>query len=545
MRSLHKTRVTKNTGHPDFSRPNSHAEVPKDREASRGYTEVQEFGWRRAVVTVAVIAATMLEIIDTTIVNVALPNIQGNFGVSVDQGAWVVTGYIIANVIIIPITPWLQARFGRRAYYLASIGIFTFASVMCGFAGSFGALVFWRLVQGMGGGGLISTSQAILRETYPAQEQGKAQGIFSLGVIVGPALGPLLGGIITDNLSWRWAFFINIPVGLLAAAAVYFVLRNPAAPQKDKRLDWIGLALLAMGLGAMQYVLDQGQQYDWFADSNIRLFAAASAAGLIGFVIWTLRSRIPIVDLHVLRYRQVAAGSLLGAALGVSLYGSVLIIPQYVQNSLGFTATLSGETILVRALAIALLTPAAAIVAMRGRLDPRWQVFAGFLMLGVSNWMLATVTTSETSFWTLGPALIISGLGLSQIFVPLSIAVLGAVPPKDVPAASAFFNLARQVGGSIATAVLVTVLLRSVTQHQAALGSDVTLHAQAVHQYLQAHGGEHSVSALQNLTNLVTQQAYILSYADTARLTALITLVLAPLVILMRRPRPTGTVTAK
>jgi len=512
---------------------------------SIAYTSVAEFGWRRAVVTLAVITATLLEIIDTTIVNVALPNIQGNFGVSVDQGAWVVTGYIIANVVVIPITPWLSERFGRRAYYLASILLFTFASVMCGLSGSFGELVFWRLIQGVGGGGLISTSQAILRDTYPRSEQGKAQGIFSLGVIVGPALGPVLGGMITDNLTWRWAFFINIPVGILAAIAVYLVLRNPMKPQKDKHLDWIGLGLLAMGLGSMQYVLDQGQQFDWLSDPNIRLFAIFAAAGILGFIVWTLRSKIPVVDLHVLRYREVAAGSLLGAALGVSLYGSVLILPQYVQNSLGFTATLSGETILVRALAIGILTPAAAILAMRGRVDARWQIFTGFVLLGLSNWMLAQVTTSDSSFWTFGAALIVSGIGLSQIFVPLSIAVLGSVPPKDVPAASAFFNLARQVGGSIATAVLVTVLVRGVTHHQAALGSDVTLHAQAVHQYLAAHGGEHARSALSNLANLVTQQAYVLSYADTSRLTALITLVLAPLVILMRRPRAALAVSAE
>ena len=519
-------RVASNQSHPAVQRPQ--------------YASVVEFGRRRTIVTLAVIAATLLEIIDTTIVNVALPNIQGNFGVGVDQGAWVVTGYIIANVVVIPITPWLQARFGRRAYYLASIGIFTAASVMCGLAGSFGSLVFWRLIQGLGGGGLISTSQAILRETYPLEEQGKAQGIFSLGVIVGPALGPVLGGIITDNLTWRWAFFINVPVAILAAAAVYFVLRNPAPPQKDKKLDWIGLGLLACGLGSLQYVLDQGQQYDWLADPNIRLFSVTAAAALIGFVYRTLRSQFPIVDLHVLRYRQVAAGSLLGAALGVSLYGSVLILPQYVQNTLGFTATLSGETILLRALAIAVLTPAAAILASRGRLDPRWMVFTGFVLLGISNWMLAGVTTSQSSFWTFGAALIVSGLGLSQIFVPLSIAVLGSVPEKDVPAASAFFNLARQVGGSIATAVLVTVLVRGVTHHQAALGGDVTLHAQAVQQFLQSNGGEHSLSALRNLANVVLQQAYVLAYADTSRWTALISLLLAPLVIFMRRPRAAG-----
>jgi len=532
--AVHQARRVTAHGHPAAARPKPAA-----------YAPVIEFGWRRAVVTLAVITATMLEIIDTTIVNVALPNIQGNFGVAVDQGAWVVTGYIIANVIVIPITPWLQARFGRRAYYLASILIFTFASVMCGFAASFGQLVFWRLVQGAGGGGLISTSQAILRETYPVTEQGKAQGIFSMGVIVAPALGPLLGGIITDNLTWRWAFFINIPIGILAAIAVYFVLRNPAPADRTRRLDWVGLGLLAAGLGALQYVLDQGQQYDWFADGNIRMLSVLCVASLAAFVVWTLRSRIPVVDLHVLRYREVSAGSLLGAALGVSLYGSVFILPQYVQNSLGFTATMSGETILVRALAIAFLTPVAAILATRGSVDSRWTIFVGFLLLGISNWMLASVTTTDSSFWTFGAALILSGVGLSQIFVPLSIAVLGSIPAKDVPSASAFFNLARQVGGSIATAALVTVLVRGVTQHQDALGGNVTLHAQAVHQYLQARGGEHALAALRNLADLITQQAYVLSYADTSRVTALITLALAPLVLLMRRPRPHPPVTVE
>ncbi|MGZ6103067.1 MAG: DHA2 family efflux MFS transporter permease subunit [Vulcanimicrobiaceae bacterium] len=511
------------------------------REASAQLeSNVIEYGWRRTIVTLAVITATMLEIVDTTIVNVALPNIQGNFGVSVDQGAWIVTGYIIANVIVIPITPWLQSRFGRRAYYLASIIGFTIASAMCGFAGSFTALVIWRIIQGIGGGGLISTSQAILRETFPLSEQGKAQGIFSLGVIVGPTLGPLLGGIITDNLTWRWAFFINIPIGIVAALAVYFVLRNPAPPQKDKKLDWIGLGLLAAGLGSMQYVLDQGQQNDWFADPAIRLFAFVSAAGLISFVVWTLRSKIPVVDLHVLRHRAVVAGSLLGAVLGVSLYGSVLILPQYVQNSLGFTATMSGETILIRALAIAFVTPVTAIIASRGKVDIRWMIFIGFVLLAVSSWMLAQVTTATAGFWTFFWCLIISGLGLSQIFVPLSMAVLNSVPAKDVAAASAFFNLARQVGGSVATAVLVTVLVRGVTQHQDALSGSITLHASSVSQFLQINGGQHSMQALRNLANQVAQQALVLSYADTSRLTAILTIVLAPLVALMRRPHIGG-----
>ena len=498
---------------------------------------VVEFGLRRVIVSVAVIAATLLEIIDTTIVNVALPNIQGNFGVPVDQGAWIVTGYIIANVVVIPITPWLAARFGRRQYFFASVILFTIASLMCGLSGSFSELVFWRIVQGIGGGGLISTSQAILRDTFPLNQQGQAQGIFAMGVIVGPALGPVLGGWITDNLTWRWAFFINLPVGIVAALLIWFYLKNPTDPQKSKKLDWIGLGLLALGLGSMQFVLDQGQQYDWFDDGNIRLFALAAAAGIGGFIWWTLRSKIPVVDLHVLRLRQVAAGSLLGAVLGVSLYGSILVLPQYLQNSLNFTATLSGETIFVRAIAVMLFTPVTAMLVQRGTFDVRVNVAVGFVLLGISNWMLAAVTTPQAQFTTFIASLIISGIGLSQIFVPLSVAVLGGVPDRDVPATSAFFNLSRQVGGSIATAVLVTLLVRGQTINQTAVAASQNLDRVPVATYLQQNGGQRSSSALSNLQSLVEGQALVLSYADTSRATALLTFALAPLVLLLKKPR--------
>jgi DHA2 family multidrug resistance protein len=502
---------------------------------------VVEFGLRRAIVSIAVIAATLLEIIDTTIVNVALPNIQGNFGVPVDQGAWIVTGYIVANVVVIPITPWLAARFGRRQYFFASIVIFTIASLMCGLAGSFGSLVFWRIVQGLGGGGLISTSQAILRDTFPLKEQGRAQGIFAMGVIVGPALGPVLGGWITDNLTWRWAFFINLPVGIIAGFLIWNYLRNPIKPRMMK-LDWIGLALLAVGLGSMQFVLDQGQTYDWFDDPNIRLFTALSVVGLVSFVWWTLRSGIPVVDLHVLRLRQVAAGSLLGAVLGVSLYGSILVLPQYLQNSLGFTAFLSGLTIFVRALAVMVFTPITAALASRGVIDVRINIAIGFVLLGVSNWILAGVTTPDSQFGSFILTLILSGIGLSQIFVPLSLAVIGGVPDKEVPSTSAFFNLSRQVGGSIATAVLVTILTRGITMHQTQLASTINLHSQATANYLQKNGGEHSQSALQTLSTIVEGQAAVLSYADTSRWTAIITFALAPLVLLLNKPRLGGAV---
>ncbi len=503
---------------------------------SKYESAVVEHGWRRTVISVAVITATLLEIIDVTIVNVSLPNIQGNFGIGVDLGAWIVTAYLIANVVVIPLNPWLAARFGRRQYFFTSIVIFTIASLMCGLSGSFGQLVFWRLVQGLGGGGLIATSQAILRDTYGIKEQGKAQGVFALGVIVGPALGPVIGGWITDNWNWHWIFFINIPIGIVAATLIWNFLRNPAEP-RYQRLDWIGLALMCIGLGSMQFVLENGQQYDWYDDARIRWFTFFSFAGLGSFVWWTLRSKIPVVDLHVLRLRQVAAGSVLGAVLGVSLYGSIIILPQYLINSLGFTATLSGATVMVRAGAVLLFTPFTAIVTQRGLIDPRLSAAIGFVLLAASNWMLADITTPQSDFHALVLPLVLSGIGLSQIFVPLSVAVIGSVPDKEVPSTAAFFNLSRQIGGSVAAAVLITILVRGFTVHQTELAATQTLAHAPTQRFVLAQGGTQNHATMERLTILVSAQSAVQSYADTSRWVAVITLSLAPLVLLLKRPR--------
>ncbi|HMF29115.1 MAG TPA: DHA2 family efflux MFS transporter permease subunit [Candidatus Cybelea sp.] len=497
---------------------------------------VVEHGWRRAVISIAVITATLLEIIDVTIVNVSLPNIQGNFGVGVDLGAWVVTAYLIANVVVIPLNPWFAARFGRREYFFTSICIFTAASLMCGLSNSLGQLVFWRLIQGLGGGGLIATSQAILRDTYGIKEQGKAQGVFALGVIVGPALGPVIGGWITDNWNWHWIFFINLPIGVIAATLIWNFLRNPSKAQY-RRLDWIGLILMCIGLGSMQFVLENGQQYDWFDDARIRWFTFLSIAGLGAFVWWTLRSTSPVVDLRVLKLRQVAAGSILGAVLGVSLYGSIIILPQYLINSLGFTATLSGTTVMIRAAAVLVFTPFTAIITQRGLVDPRLQAAIGFVLLATSNWILGSITTPVSDFHSLVFPLILSGIGLAQIFVPLSVSVIGSVPDKEVPATAAFFNLSRQIGGSVAAAILITMLVRGFTVHQTELAATQTLAHSPTEQYVLARGGTQNRRAMQRLTILVESQSAVQSYADTSRWVAVITLGLAPLVLLLRRPR--------
>jgi len=493
-------------------------------------SNVIEYGWRRLLVTLAVSLATLLEIVDSTIVNVALPTIQGNMGATIDQAAWVVTGYIIANVVVIPLTPWLQRRFGRKQYYAASIIGFTVASMLCGISTTFEELVLWRIVQGLFGGGLISTSQAILQETFPPREIGKGQAIFSLGVIIGPTLGPTIGGIITDQLSWRWVFFINLMPGIIAALLTILLLRNPEKPQ-HLPVDVPGVALLAVGIGSLQYVLEQGERNDWFADPIIVAMTAVAVLGLAAFTIWELFfAKDPVVDLHILRNRGVAAGSLLGMTLGISLYGSVLILPQFVQSILGFTATLSGEQIFVRAIAIGVLTPLAAALATKGKIDTRLQIFAGFLLIAISSALQATVTTTQSSFWTFGAALVVGGIGLSQIFVPLSMTLFRAAPPREVPKVAAFFNLARQLGGSVATAILVTIVDRRDAFHYALLAGTATLHRAPIAQYL-------SHATPLQLYELLHGQALTLAFADTAWWTAIISAVLAPLVFLMRRPR--------
>jgi DHA2 family multidrug resistance protein len=498
---------------------------------------VIESGPRLLFVTLGVLLATLLELIDTTIVNVSLPYIQGNLGASQEEGTFIVTGYIVANVIVIPMTPWLQRRFGRRQYFLTSILVFTFASFMCGLSGSLESLVLWRVIQGLGGGGLISTSQAILRETFPPEKQAAAQAIFSVGVIIGPTIGPVLGGVLTDQLSWPWVFFVNIPVGLIAAFLVGTFLRNPEPPQK-LAIDGVGVVLLAVGLATLQYVLDQGQEKDWFDSEAILYSAIVSALTLTAFAFWELfGAKQPIVDLRILKNKTVTAGSLLGACLGVSLLGSLITLPQFVQSGLGFTATLAGEVILFRAVTIMIFTIPSARLAASGKVSPILQIGAGFVMLAISNIWLASVTTTDANYWTFFLPLAFSGIGLAQIFVPISLAVFGAVEPRDVPKASAMFNLMRQLGGSIATAVLITIIARQAAIHQTELGSRAALGVPQIREYVDARGGPGNVQARIALNGLIVGQATTLAYADTARFVGELTFVFVPLVLFLRKPK--------
>src|SRR5216110_1572444 len=305
------------------------------------------------LIAITVSLASVLELLDTSIVNVAIPHMMGNLGATLDQIAWVSTGYIVANVIILPITGWLSAYFGRRRYFATSIAVFTAASFFCGNAHSLATLVFWRVVQGLGGGALLSTSQAILYEEFPREEYGTAMAIFGVGVMVGPTLGPTLGGYITDAAGWPWIFYINIPIGMLALALSLSFIQDSLHQERAERVDYVGLLLLAAGIGTLQVMLERGERLDWFDSREVTTYAVISALSLISFVWHELTTEHPVVDLRILKSRQLAVGVVFGGVLGICLYATVFVLPVYLQNLQNFTAEQTGFVILPGALASA------------------------------------------------------------------------------------------------------------------------------------------------------------------------------------------------
>jgi MFS transporter, DHA2 family, multidrug resistance protein len=495
--------------------------------------DVTETGLRRVLIIAGVMAAALMQTLDSTITNVALPTIQGNLGASQEEGTWIVTAYVIAAIVVIPITPWLQNRFGRKNYFVASIAGFTIASVICGSADSLTLLVFARFVQGAFGGGLLATAQSILRDTFPPKQLGLSQGIFALGAIMGPALGPPLGGVLVDNYSWNWVFDINIAPGIFSAIVLGLMLRDPEQGRSTS-VDFVGLLLLAAGLGSMQYVLTEGEPHYWFADPAVLITSIVTVVSLSAFVYWELfGTTAPIVDLRVLRNRSVAAGSILGLALGTAIFGSTYILPQFTQGPLGFTPTLSGLLFILRAAPIMLMTPL--IVRFVGRVDPRALLGAGFILVSVGGWLQAIVTNGQSTFWSFAPSLIITGIGSALLFIPLSIAVLGATTPQEGPKAAAFINLSLQLGGSISVAALDVIIDRRWSFHSTVLGGDATLQSPAVQAFLQ-HGG-----TVGQLAGLVNSQAAILAYADATMVIAVVCVLCSPLVLFMRRRRQPAT----
>jgi DHA2 family multidrug resistance protein len=494
---------------------------------------VVEYGARRGLIVAGVMLAALLQTLDSTITNVALPAIQGNTGASSDEATWVINGYTIAVVIVIPIIPWLQATLGRKRYFIISVIGFTAMSFLCGISSSIGELVLFRIAQGIFGAGLLATGQTILRDTFPEEQIGLSQAIFALGAVGGPALGPPIGGWLVDNVSWNYCFLINIIPGIVSALILAAFLRDPQAARKTP-MDVVGLILLVAGVGALQYLLSEGERYDWFNDPNILACAAIAAIGIGGLIVWELRfAKNPLVDIKIFGDRSLAAGVGLALILGAALLGTQYVLPQYVQSALGFTATLSGLLVLVKALPIAIVT--LAVAPLVTRLDARLFIAIGFALTAVACFWQGAVTTPESSFGIFVGSLVLGGAGVAFLFVPISVAVLGAVPRDRGGSASAWINVAVQLGGSVSIALLSTLVDRRVAFHQSILAGSANIasaHLPAIP----------PVNALAAIEGIVSGQSAVMAYADTSFAVALFAAIAVPVAFIMRKPRTGGEI---
>jgi MFS transporter, DHA2 family, multidrug resistance protein len=500
-----------------------------------------EQGWLKWAIVLTASFAAILEVVDVSIVNVALPYMQGNLGATLSEIGWVSTSYSIANVIVIPLSAWLGLRFGKKRYFIFSLVAFVLASILCGLASNLTLLILGRVVQGLGGGGLLAKAQALMFETVPREEQAKASTIFSLGVIGGPAIGPALGGYLTDNFGWRWIFFINIPLGIIAVMmATTFLPEDDAGPRKTGDVDWQGILFLALGLGGFQTVLEQGQQDDWFSSSFIQHMALMSIVG-IGLFIWReLTTAHPAVDLRVLRYRALAAGSIISLAVGMGLYGTVFVVPVFAQTVLQFTATKTGLMLVPGALASAVAM--FALSPLLKILSPRLLIATGCLITIAVMFSFSDLnpdTGSDQFYWPL----IWRGFGTVVMFLPLSIVTLGSLPKKDVASGSGFFSLTRQLGGSIGIAAITTLVAKQQFVHRSQLVYDVSDLNPAYPERLAANTSYFNTTsgdpvavhnqALALIDRAVNTQAALLSYRDVFHFVAIVFLLTLPLVLLL------------
>jgi MFS transporter, DHA2 family, multidrug resistance protein len=473
---------------------------------------------RLALVSATVMLGVIMAIIDSTIVNVALDKIAGNLGASIDEVAWVATGYILANVIVMPLNGWLTALLGRKRFYATSLAVFTITSLLCGTAHSIGMLIFYRVLQGLGGGALQPTAQAIMFETYPAEKRGQAMAIFGLGAMVGPAVGPTLGGWIVDNASWPLIFYINIPIGIIAFLMTLAYVPTPKFIVRLKGgIDWIGLGLLSTGLASLQYVLERGEHDDWFSSDAIVILSIVAAVTLTWFIIKTLRDASPLVDLAVFKFRSFTFGSIIGVIMGFGLFGTALILPLFFQTMLGFTAFDTGMALLPGALSTAVSMMIAGRLA--NRFDGRISIAIGLIVFAWSTWMLGDLN-AQAGYWDVFWPRLIQGFGLGALFVPLTTISLSDVPIHELASATGVFTLIRQLGGSFGIAILTTLVAHESAVAWNVLASGVT----------QTQG-----VAVGTLTSMVAQQSTMIAYDYVFRVCAIVFLLATPLVLFMRR----------
>ena len=506
-------------------------------------------GANKWVIAVTVMTGSVMAVLDSSIVNVALPDMAGTLGATIEEITWVVTGYILANVIVMPIIGLLAARFGRKRIYQTSVLCFTGASMLCGIAHSLPVIVLFRVLQGFGGGVLITVSQAILRESFPQEEQGLAMGIYGMGVVLAPAFGPTLGGWLTDQYSWPWIFYINVPIGALNLFLVNRFLHDPPYLVREKgRIDWLGLGLMTLGLGALQYMLEKGEEKDWFDSRMIVVLAVVSAVGLVLFIWRELSTRRPAVDLRILRNVPFSAATFIGGILGMGLYASLFILPLFLQNLLGYPAMKSGLALMPRSLAMAVVMPISG--RFYNRLGPRVLITAGLIVSAYSFWDLSHLSL-QTGFWDVFMPQVWQGVGFSLLFVALSTAALATIPRPEMTAATGLYNVVRQVCGSIGIAMAATELTRGSARAFAAISSNVTPFGEATRSWLQAVTGMFTRSgagpnearnkALALLQRNMMGQARVIAYNHVFQLIAVLFALAFPLVFLLRHARGAET----
>lgn len=492
--------------------------------------------------------ATFMEVLDTSIASVALPYIAGSVSATNNEATWVLTSYLVANAIILPASSWFGLRFGRKRFLVTCIVIFTISSFLCGAAPSLGILLLARAVQGAGGGALQPISQAILLESFPPEKRGIAMAVFALGVVVAPVLGPTFGGWLTDSYSWRWSFYINIPIGILA---VFMILRYVEDPPyiknaKPGRIDVWGLGLLAVWLGSLQIILDKGQEDDWFGATWIRWTAFILVVSFVLFLVREFLHRKPLVDLTIFKNRNFALGCVLITLFGAAIYGLVTLLPLFYQELMGYTAEIAGIAVSPRGVGAICAMPIIGILTTR--MDNRWLIGSGFLIFAVCSLWFGQVNLS-ISQWSFLWAIILSGFGSGMVFVPLSTTTMGTLANEQIGNASGLYNLLRNVGGSIGISVVDTIVARHEQLHRSELvhslspGNPVVQHQiSSLEGLIRSTNGGGAMLAARGayklLEGTLTSQARLWAYVDDFRYMALVCFACVPLVLLFKRAKP-------
>jgi DHA2 family multidrug resistance protein len=503
----------------------------------------------KIIIVFTTISAAIMELIDASIVNVALSNVAGNLGATIEDVSWVITAYAIANVIIIPMTGFLAQYFGRKNYYLYSIVIFTLASVMCGNSTSLWELVFWRFIQGIGGGALLSTSQSILFDTFPIEQRGIASAMFGVGIVMGPTLGPTVGGLIIDHYAWPLIFNINIPFGILATALTYFFVEDSVHHTSKPSIDWTGILLLAVGVGSLQFVLERGEAHDWFQDEGIRISTVAAILSVVGFVWWELKTKEPVVNIRLLKDPNLTLTTLLTFVSGFALFTSVFVYPLLLQRVLGYTPTMVGMSLLPSALASIVVMPIVGKRLQAGD-SPKIFITIGFIIVMIYGWMLYRRCDLNAGMDDFFLPLMVRTVGISMMAVTLTNQAVVGLSPKDIPQGVALNNMMRQLGGAFGIAIMNTYIAQRFAIHKNDLITNVTAGSQLFMErnnaLIQGIGSKLAVTAnaqqqayqLMDLT--ITKQAYLLTYMDGFLFATIAVLAVFPLIAGLRNKKLTA-----